>query len=53
MEKTDDELTKKKIIVNLKDNKMDTNINDIDNKIKSLEKEINTEAKKINNNFKI
>lgn len=51
LEITDDKDIIKKIIINLKDNKMEPDVNKLDNMIDTLNNEINKEAKIINNHF--
>jgi hypothetical protein len=50
---TNDDKTIKKIIINLKDQRLEPNVKKIDEKIKMLNDEINTEAKNINKNFQV
>ena len=47
LENYDDDITKKKVILNLKDLHISPNIDDIDNIISDLEKQYNKNAKKI------
>ena len=53
LEITDDSLTIKKILINLKDIGLEPNVKKIDKTINSLKKDINSKAKKLKDHFKI